>query len=141
MLKERNQRGGNRNQLLRADVHVIHFLFADEHKVAGFAGIYQFANDAPLIVKFDVGLRDHVAVFFPCREIEGEGFEFCRTLAVVLQLAVDLLSFVLLQMVSGFLVAVAGVHHADVVKHAAVFHAPIRRLDEAVVIDPRIAAQ
>ena len=72
VLEERHQRGSHRNQLLRADVDVVDFVAADQHEVAGLAGVDQIADDAALVVEFDVGLRDGVAVFFPRREIERE---------------------------------------------------------------------
>ena len=80
VLEERHQRCRHRNQLLRADVDVIDFIAADQHEVAGLAGIDQIAHDAALVVEFDVGLRDGVAVFFPGRKIEGERLEFRRPL-------------------------------------------------------------
>ena len=44
-------------------------------------------------------------------------------------------------MIADAIFAVAGVDHGDEVEHAAVLHLAIRRLDEAVVVDARIAAQ
>ena len=72
VLEERNQRGGHRDELLRADVDVIDFFAADQHEVAGLTGVDQFRNDAALVVELHVGLRDGVPVFFPRREIERE---------------------------------------------------------------------
>ena len=47
----------------------------------------------------------------------------------------------LLDVIADFEIAVAGIHHADVVDHTAVFYAAVWRLDEAVVVDAGIAAQ
>src|SRR6185437_1460097 len=47
----------------------------------------------------------------------------------------------LLKMVAHLHVAVAGVYYAHVVEHASIFHAAVRRLDESVIVDARIAAQ
>ena len=81
VLEERNQRGGDRHQLFRADVDVIDFIAIDQHEVAGLAGVDQFGDDASLVVEFDVRLRDDVPVFFPRREIERERLDLDRPLA------------------------------------------------------------
>src|SRR5438045_4975846 len=47
----------------------------------------------------------------------------------------------LLDVIADFVVTVAGIHDADVIEHASVLHAPVRRLDKAVVINAGIAAQ
>ena len=49
--------------------------------------------------------------------------------------------FRLLEVVADAIIAVAGVDHADEVEHASRLHLAIRRLDEAVVVDARVAAQ
>ena len=46
VLEERNQRCGDGDQLLRADVDVIDFIAAYQHEVAGLAGVDQFGDDA-----------------------------------------------------------------------------------------------
>src|SRR5208282_1526463 len=141
VLKEGHKRCRYRNQLLRTDVDVVNFVAADQHKVAGFAGVNEIADDAALVVKFNVGLGDYVAVFFPSRKVEGEWFDLGWLFAAILNFGVDFLDFVLLDVVADFVVAVARVHHADVVDHAAVFHAAVWRFDETVVVDAGIAAQ
>ena len=141
VLEERHQRCRNRNQLLRADVDVVDFIALNQHKVAGLAGIDQVAHDAALVVEFDVGLRDGVAVFFPRRKIERERLQFGRPLLLVFQLGIQLFGFVLFQVIADFVIAVAGVDDADVVEHASILDPAVGRLDEAVVVDPRIAAQ
>ena len=141
VLEEGHQRCRHRNQLLRTDVDVIDFIAADQHKVAGLAGIDQIAHDAALVVEFHVGLRDGVAVFFPSRKIERERLELCRPLLLVFQLGIQLFSFMLFQVVADFAIAVAGIDDADVVEHASALDPPVGRLDEAVVVDPGIAAQ
>ena len=82
VLEEGNQRGGHGNELLRADVDVVDFVAADQDEVAGLAGVDQFGDDAALVVEFDVGLRDDVPVFLPRGEIEGEGLDLRRLLAL-----------------------------------------------------------
>ena len=141
MLEERHQRCRHRNQLLRTDVDVVNFVAADQHKVAGLAGIDQVAHDPPLVVQFHVGLRDGVAVFFPRRKIERERLKLGRPLLPVFQFGVQLFGFMLFQVVADFVIAVAGIDDADVVEHASALDPPVGRLDEAVVVDPGIAAQ
>ncbi len=114
---------------------------AHQHEVARLTSVDQIAYDLAFIVEFDVGLRDHVLVFFPRREIEGERFKLGRTLFAFFQLGVQLLGFVFLQVVSGFMITIAGVDYGHVVEHAAVLHAAVRRLDEAIVVNPGIATQ
>src|ERR1041385_6369533 len=50
--------------------NVINFFFRYEDEVSGLTGVDQITHDAALVVEFNVGLRDGVTVFFPCREIE-----------------------------------------------------------------------
>ena len=47
----------------------------------------------------------------------------------------------LLQVIADLVVAVAGVDHGDIVNYAAVLDLAVRRLDEAVVVDTRVATQ
>ncbi len=141
VFEERHQRSGNGNQLLRADVDVVHFLAADQHKVAGLAGVDQFGDDAALVVEFHVGLCDGVAVLFPRGKIERERFDRRRLLALFFQLIVDLLDLMLLHVIADLVVAVANIHDGDVVDHASALDPAVGRLDEAVVVDPRIATQ
>src|SRR5205085_1343209 len=72
---------------------------------------------------------------------EREWLDCRRLLALVLQLVIDLLDFVLLEMVSDFVVTVANIHDGDVVDHAPVLDLAVRRLDETVVVDAGVAAQ
>ena len=141
MLQERHQRSRYGYQLLRADVDVVHFVAVDQDEVAGLAGVDQFRNDAALVIDLGVGLRDDVAIFFPGRQVEREGLEVDELLLALLEIGVGLEDFRLLQVIAHAVFAVAGVHHGGEVEHAAVLHLAVRRLDEAVVVDPRIAAQ
>ena len=141
MLQEGHQRGSHRNQLLRADVDVIDFVPADQHEVAGFAGIDQIAYDAALVVQFDVGLGDGMAVFFPRRKVERERLQLGWPLLALFQLGIQLFSFMLFQVVASFTIAVAGIDDADVVEHASALDPAVGRLDEAVVVDAGIATQ
>src|SRR5262249_43269169 len=53
----------------------------------------------------------------------------------------DLFDLVLFHVITDLEVAVAGIHDADVIEYAAVFHAAVRGLDEAIVVDAGVAAQ
>ena len=128
-------------KLLRADVDVVDFLATDQHEVSGLTGVDQFRSDAALIVKLHVGLCDGVAIFFPSRKIERERLDRCRLLALLFQLIIDLLDFVLLDVISDFEVTIANVDDRDVVDDAPTLDLAIGRLDEAVVVDAGVAAQ
>jgi hypothetical protein len=65
VLEERNERCGNRDELLRRDVNVVDFRLVDEDEVALAAGVDDILNDVQLGVELDVGLRDGVAVLLP----------------------------------------------------------------------------
>ena len=135
VLEERNQAGGNRYQLLRRNVNVIHFLAALQHEVAGLAAVDQFGGDAFLFIERSVGLRHDVAVFFPRREIEAMRRP---DHAPPLQLFVGILDFFLLDDFAGLEFAVAGIDDLHEVNHAPVLHLAVRRLDEAELVDPRV---
>jgi len=127
--------------LLRADVDVVDFVAADQYEVAGLAGIDQFGDDSALVVKLHVGLRDGVPVFFPRGKIERERINLRGLFALLFQLRVDFFELVLLHVVADFVIAVAGVDHADVIDHPAALDLAVRRFDEAVVVDAGIATQ
>ena len=142
VLEERNQRCGHRNQLLRADVDVVDFVAADQHEVAGLAGVDQVADDA-----------------CPCRRVRRWPARWCGGLlptpkgrtrtaraqppasCLSFRSALSFSSFVLLHVIADFVIAVAGIDDADVVEHASALDPAVGRLDEAVVVDARIAAQ
>jgi len=87
VLEERNQRCGHRYQLLGADVDVIDFVAADQHEVAGLAGIDQLGHNLALVVELHVGLRNGVPVLFPRGKIEGERIDLRRLLALLFKSA------------------------------------------------------
>ena len=97
VFQEGHQRGSHGNQLLRADVDVVDFVAAYQDEVAGLAGVDQFRNDAALVVDLRVGLRDHMAIFFPRRQVERERLKVDQLLAALLQIGIDLQDLRLLQ--------------------------------------------
>src|SRR5262249_50209503 len=141
VLQERNQRSRLRYQLLGAHVDVVDFLPGYQHEVTGFAGVHQLGGDASLIVQLHVGLGDHVTVLFPRGEVEGERLEIDQLLAALAQIGVALLGFLHLNVVAYAVIAVAGVDHGYKIDHPRFAHAPVGRLDEAVIVDAGIAAQ
>src|SRR6185436_16250694 len=95
---------------------------------------------------------DGVALFIPRGEIERVRLGFgglkellllpaggCRVF--LRDAVVFLLLLALLDDLSEGEVGVAGLHHAVVIEHAAVLHLLVRRLDEAVLVDARIARE
>src|ERR1700686_4540674 len=141
MLEERNQRCRNRHKLLRADVDVIHFIAIDENKVTRLTSINQLAGDASLVVEFNIRLRNRVTIFFPRRQRERKRLDLNRFLLPVFEIRVDLLHLALLGIIADLKRAVSGVNYNDVVDDASVLYLAIRRLDEAVIVDARKAAQ
>ena len=120
------------------NVDVIDFVAALQDEVAGLAAVDEVGGDAQLFVERGVGLRDHVAVFFPRGQIEAVGFDHD---AAALQLLVHVLDFFLFDDFAGLEFAVAGIHDLHVVDHAAALHLAVGRLDEAEFVDPRVAGK
>ena len=83
MLEKGNQRCRYRYELFRTDVNVINVSAIHEDEVAGLAGVDQISHDAALVVEFNVGLGNHVAIFFPRRLIERKGLEIHLPLLAV----------------------------------------------------------
>ena len=127
-----------RNKLLRRNVHVIHFLAALQHEVAGLPAVDQFGGDLQSFVERNVGLRDDVLVFFPRGKIEA--VRLVRDLAA-LQLFVELFDAVLFDDFAGLEFAVAGIDDLHVVDDAAALYLAVGRLDEAVIVDARKAGK
>src|SRR5216684_4217636 len=138
VLKERNQAGGDGNELFRRNVDVIHFVAALEHEVAGLPAVDQLGGDFQAVIERNVGLRDDVFVFFPSREIEA--VRLVHHFAP-LEFFVEILDFVLFDDFAGLEFAVPGIDDLHVVNDAAALDLAVGRLDEAVVVDAGEAAQ
>src|ERR1700734_2457614 len=93
MVEERNQRSGNGNELLGADVNVVDLTLGHENKVAGLTSIDEVFRDGAFRRKLDVGLSDGVAILFPSREVEAERLKLGRALAILLEVLVELDAF------------------------------------------------
>ena len=80
VFEERNQAGGHRDELLRADVDVLDLVARFQHEVAGLAGIGKIGHDAALLIELYVGLGHDPLIFFPGGQILAVSFEFGRLL-------------------------------------------------------------
>ena len=69
VLEERNERRGNRNQLLRRHVHQVDVLARSHHHLAGVAADDELVDELALLVELGVGLRDVVLGLFHRRQI------------------------------------------------------------------------
>ncbi len=134
IFKERNQAGGDRDQLLRTDVHVLDFAHVLQDEVAGLASVDQLGGNLALFVQADVGLRDDVLVFFPGREIIAVRLEFG---GLLLGGFVGLIDLAAQQDLPDLQVGFARVQDPDFVHHVAVFDAAVGAFDEPVIVDPR----
>ena len=83
VLEERDQRRGDRNELLRRDVDQIDILRLAQDEIAVLAAIGQVGGDAAAPVEFDIGLADRVAALVHRRQIDDlVGHPAVRDLAV-----------------------------------------------------------
>ena len=82
-----------------------------------------------------------MAVFFPSGQIEGERVEVRRLLALRLQFIVDLFQFVQLDVIADAMFAVSAIHYLDKVLNTRALHTAIRRFDETVIVNTRVAGE
>ena len=99
VLKERNQRRRNRDQLLRCHVHEIDPVRLEQRVVVALPAQDQVLDEFPVLIQLRIGLCHRVALFL------------------------------------------AGGQPADIGSRLAVLHHPVRRLDEAKVVDPPVGRQ
>ena len=108
-------------------------------KLPACRALTRSADEPALLVELDVGLRDDVLVLFPRRQVEAVGLELD---ALLLRPAVGVDQLVGLDDVADLVLRVAaGVGDQHEVEHLAVLHLAVRRLDEAELVDPRVAAE
>ena len=69
VLQERDERGRDRDELLRRHVHVVDLVGRDHHDVARMAAHDQVFGEAPAVVDRLVRLRDRVAALLHRREV------------------------------------------------------------------------
>src|SRR5713101_5025929 len=138
VLEERDKAGGHGDELLRRNVHVVHFFAALEHEVSGLAAVDELGSNLQALVKRDIGLRHHVLIFFPRGKVEA--VRLVDNLAA-LELFVEILDAVAFHDFAGLEFAIAGVDDMHVVDDAAALNLAVRRLDKSVVVDARKAGE
>src|SRR5882762_5374 len=136
VFEEWNQARRNRDQLFRRNVDVVHFLALFQDEVSGLPAVDQLGRDAAALIEGGVGLRDDVAVLFPCREVETVGVE--GNLAA-LEFLVDRFDFVAFDDFARLEFAFTSVDDKRVIDHAPAFDLAVGRFDEAELVDPRVA--
>src|SRR5712691_279946 len=141
VLEEGNERGRHRDELLGADVDVVHLRALGEDEVAGLAGRHAVLHDRALVVELDVGLGDRVLVLLPRREVEAVRLHLGQLLLLALEGVVDLEQIVALDLVAHREVAVAGLDDLHEVEDPALLLLAVRALDEPELVDAGEAAQ
>src|ERR1017187_7522568 len=134
VLKERDEAGGDRDELLGADVDVFDFVAGFQNEVAGLAGVGKIGDDAAFFVELDVGLGNRPLVLFPRREVLAVGFEF-GGLLLGAELAVGFLGLATAHDVADFIIRVAGIEDTNLVNDHALLDFAIGTFDEAVFVD------
>src|SRR5258707_10422952 len=134
IFEERNQAGSHGNKLLRRNVDVVDFVAALQHEVAGLTAVDELGGDLEALVDRNVGLRDHVLVLFPRRQVKA--IRLVGNLAA-LELFVQLFDAVFFHNLAGLEFTVSCVHDVDVIDDAPALYPAVRRLDEAVIPDAR----
>ena len=108
-------------------------------KSPAWRALTRSCDELAVFVELDVRLRDDVLVLFPRGQVEAVGLELD---ALLLRPAVGADDLVGLDDVADLVLRVAaGVGDDHVVDDAAVLDLAVRRLDEAEVVDPRVARQ
>ena len=75
VLEERDEGGGQRDELLRRDVDVVDLLAGDVLEVAALAGADEVVREAAALVDAGVGLGDVVLLLLPGGEVVAVGLE------------------------------------------------------------------
>ena len=141
VLEERDQRRGDRDELLGRDVDVVDLVALGQDRVADLARLDPLVHQVAGVVETRVGLGDRVAVLLPRGEVEAIRLDVGRPL-LALAGGLDLaLHLVALDDVADLVVALALLHHLHVVEHPAVLDLAVRALDEAELVDAREAAE
>ena len=107
-------------------------------KLPAWRALTRSCVSLPFVVDRGVRLRDDVLVLFPRGEVEGVGLELDALLLRPPVLVHQLVGF---DDVAGLVLRAAGVGDDDVVGDAAVLHLAVGRLDEAELVDARVARQ
>ena len=140
VFKERNQAGGNRDKLFRADVHVLNFVAMLQHEVAGLTSVHQIVNDPVVLVDSNVRLGDDVFVFFPSRQVIGVGFRF-GLLLLGRKLAVGAVQFIERENLAHLIFGVARIQNLDFFHQSAIAYTTVGAFNKPVFVDARKARQ
>src|SRR5688500_14210615 len=135
VLEERDEGRGDRDELLRRHVDELHAVALGEDEVAGLPAVDALAHKPTVRIELGIRLRDDVLVFFPCGQIERVRLELRRPLLPPLRRSVLFEHFVLLDDLAGLELRAAAVGDEDVVGDPPFLDFPVRRLDEAELVD------
>src|SRR5580765_654456 len=138
IFQERNERGRDRDELLRRDVDELHLVARRQDEVARLARVDPLLRQVAVFVDRRVRLGDDVLVLFPRRQIEGVRLDLDALASRASFLVHHLVGF---DDVARLVLAAGGVGDDDVVGDAPVLHLAVRRLDEAELVDARVARQ
>src|SRR5205085_2459671 len=138
VLKERDERGGDRDELFWTDVHILDLIAQGENELARFARGVALVDDVARLVKLDVRLPDDVLILFPSGQVERVRLMFGLT-PVCADALVRAHDLIFVDVVARLVFRVAAVDDAHVFDDPARFNLAIRRLDEAELVDTREA--
>src|SRR5882724_180439 len=141
VFEERDERRGDRHQLLGADVHVVDAVPLDGHEVAAGPRDHPVVDQVAPLVDLGVGLGDDVLLLLPGREVEGVGLGLHLALARLPQPLVLLVELVRGDDLAQAQRSVAQLGDPEMVEHAAVLDLLVRALDEPVVVDPGVGGE
>ena len=140
VFEERDKRRGDRNELLRRNVHILRLHPVGGDKFTFLPSSVTLFDKIALLIKLNICLADDVAIFFPRRQIERPRL-IDRLLLFLLQLFISCLDILKRHVLSRLKGGVAAILKANIFDHAALGHAPIRRFDKAVFVDTCKARQ
>ena len=70
MLKERDEGGCNRCNLIRGNIHEIYLVFGHYREVCTETALYPVLKNAAVIAEFHIGERNHLVFFLLCAHVE-----------------------------------------------------------------------
>ena len=141
VLQERDQGRGHRHELLGRDVLVVDLVALGRDELAVEARDDPILADAAGGVGLGVGLGDDEVLLLPGGQVEGEGVGLRGLLVVAADALVLLLQVLLLDDLAEREGRVPDLGDLEVVDDPALLDPLVRGLDEAEVVDPRVAGQ
>ena len=141
VFEKRDERCGDRNELLRRNIDVIDLVPMLEHEIARLPNIDKLVRQPPAFVHLFVRLRDEILVFFPGREVERIRNIIGALLFTPLQLFILLFDSFALDVLADFELGVTGADDRHIIDNASVLYFAIRTFDESIFVDPRVATQ